>query len=266
MHAEKSSAMLAINVQSIQQIEIISQISLRSKTHIIIQFSAKYIPYFEQLIGLQVILDKYKNNQYLFFHLDHCIDDEIIFKCIDLKFDSVMFDGSSMNIEENIEKAKKIVDIAHGTGVLVEGEVGIISGVEDGFGVNGSTNFDVVEAKCFYSESGVDMLALGIGNAHGIYKNTNIVNIELLGIFQNHVDGNCHLVLHGGTGLTQSQITTAIKYGVVKVNYSTEFKLHYQNVINNLSGRSLHDEIFLFDSLIDVMDPLLSNLLHKMNL
>ena len=263
-HLASSRAMLAVNVQSIQQIEIVSQISSELHTEVIIQFSAKYIYYFEKLIGIDRILDKYKSNHYLYFHLDHCTDKRLIANCINWGFDSVMYDGSAFPINKNISNTKVIVSLANSKGVLVEGEVGIIGGIEDGFGGTGSSIFDLDEALSFYNRSGVDLLALGIGNAHGVYITNERVDVNLLSIFQESLSKKSCLVLHGASGLDDNQIMNAIKYGVVKVNFSTELKLVYQKIITELGSRGLHDEIYLYEKLQERLRPVLKNIIKKM--
>jgi len=263
---EVGEAILAINVQSIQQIEIVAALSIELSKEIIIQFSAKYISYFENLIGINRILDKYQDHEYLYFHLDHCLDETLISHCINWGFDSVMFDGSSLPIHENTRRTKQIVSIAHNKGTLVEGEVGVIGGVEDGHGGHGSSIFNMSDALSFYNEACIDMIALGIGNAHGIYETTESVDINLLSAFQsNFSQNNACLVLHGATGLDDQQIFKAIKNGVVKVNFSTEFKVLYQSVINQLGSKKIHDEIYFYDLLTLSMRPKIINIIRKVS-
>ena len=264
-HLASSRAMLAVNVQSIQQIEIVSVLSSELQTEVIIQFSAKYIDYFEKLIGIERILDKYKSNKYLYFHLDHCTNERLITSCINWGFDSVMYDGSAFSINQNISNTKEIVQLANSKGVLVEGEVGIVGGVEDGFGGGGSSIFNLDDALCFYTESGVDLLALGIGNAHGVYVTNESVDVNLLSVFQERLQIKSCLVLHGATGLDDDQILNAIKFGVVKVNFSTELKLVYQETIEALGDRTLHDEIFLYEKLSEKLRPALTSIIGKMD-
>lgn len=259
------SALLAMNAQSVQQIDIAADLAMETQKEIIIQFSAKYIPYFEKLFGFNCLLDKYRENEYIFFHLDHCQDFKLIKNCVNYGFDSVMFDGSSYSIEENIKRTKEVVIMARENNVLVEGEVGIVGGVEDGIKPGTSSFFNCDEAIDFYLETEVDLLALGIGNAHGVYKETKGVKIELLKEFQSKLDKKALLVLHGATGLPELQVKESIDYGVVKVNYSTEFKLIYQKVINGLTKVRLHDEIAFYNLLKDELNPILQSIIKMLD-
>ena len=263
---ETKSAVLALNVQSIQQIQIVANLSEVLGIEIIIQFSSKYIPYFDQLIGVNRILDQYQSFKYLYFHLDHCDDENLISQCINWKFDSVMFDGSSLPINENISRTSRIATLAHKNNVLVEGGVGVIGGVEDGFIKNGASVFNLKEAILFYENTGIDMLALGIGNSHGVYQSTENVDINLLSVFQNQLnEKKANLVLHGATGLDDKQIFEAIKNGVVKVNFSTEFKILYQSVINELTNNKIHDEIYFFNLLKSKLELAVKNIIKKLD-
>ena len=262
---KSNSALLAMNAQSIQQIDIAADLALKTKKEIIIQFSAKYIPYFEKLFGYEYLLDKYRENKYIFFHLDHCQDFNLIKDCVDYGFDSVMYDGSSYSIEENIKRTREVVQMAREKDVLVEGEVGVVGGVEDDFKAGKSSVFNNVEAVDFYLRTEVDLLALGIGNAHGIYKETSEVKIELLNEFQLKLNKKALLVLHGATGLSEEQVKESIDYGVVKVNYSTEFKLIYQKVIDSLAKEKLHDEITSYNILKEELNPILLKLIKMLD-
>jgi ketose-bisphosphate aldolase len=263
---ETNDAILAINVQSIQQIQIIANLSKELRKEIIIQFSAKYIPYFDELIGIKRIIDRYQNYRYLYFHLDHCVDETLLSECINWGFDSVMFDGSNLSIDENIIKTSHIISLAHKKGVLVEGEVGVVGGVEDGFGNQGGSVFNMADAIFFYGKTKVDMLALGIGNAHGVYKSTDNVNVNLLSIFQSRLNQKkANLVLHGASGLDDQQIFQAIECGVVKVNYSTEFKILYKSVISQLESNKVHDEIYFYNLLKSSLKPAVKNIINKLD-
>ncbi|MCQ2796831.1 MAG: ketose-bisphosphate aldolase, partial [Bacilli bacterium] len=161
-------------------------------------------------------------------HLDHGTY-EGAKKCIELGYTSVMFDGSHYSIEENIEKSKEILALAHAKGISVECEVGGIGGVEDGVASQGELA-DPAECK-MVAALGVDFLACGIGNIHGKYpENWAGLNFERLAEINAAVDGK-PLVLHGGSGIPFEQTDRAIKNGVSKINVNTELQLVYAAAI-----------------------------------
>ena len=140
-------------------------------------------------------------------------------------FSSVMFDGSHYPIDENIEKTKEIVRIAHEKGISVEAEVGAIGGEEDGVVGNGEVA-DPNECAMI-AALGVDFLAAGIGNIHGKYPaNWKGLNFEVLAEVQAKTPG-MPLVLHGGTGIPAEMIQKAISLGVSKINVNTECQLAF---------------------------------------
>ena len=155
-------------------------------------------------------------------HLDHG-SFEGAKACIEAGFTSVMFDGSHYDFEENLEKSKEIIALAHSKGVSVECEVGGIGGTEDGVTSNGELA-DPKECATIAS-LGVDFLAAGIGNIHGKYpENWAGLNFERLDEINNAVNGK-PLVLHGGSGIPFEQVHKAITLGVSKVNVNTELQL-----------------------------------------
>lgn len=155
-------------------------------------------------------------------HLDHG-SYEGAKEAIKAGFTSVMFDGSHFDIKENIEKTKEIVALAHAKSISVEAEVGGIGGEEDGVTSAGELA-DPKECKEI-ADLGVDFLAAGIGNIHGVYpKDWKGLNFERLEEIKNEV-GNIPLVLHGGTGIPEDQVRKAITLGVSKININTECQI-----------------------------------------
>lgn len=136
-----------------------------------------------------------------------------------------MFDGSHYPIEENIEKTKELVKIAHAMGLSLEAEVGSIGGEEDGV-VGMGECADPNECKAI-ADLGIDFLAAGIGNIHGKYPaNWQGLNFEVLENVKKEV-GDMPLVLHGGTGIPADMIKKAISLGVAKINVNTECQLSF---------------------------------------
>jgi len=157
-------------------------------------------------------------------HLDHGTY-EGAFKAMDAGFSSIMFDGSHYGIEENVEKTKEVVRIAHERGISVEAEVGAIGGEEDGV-IGGGEVADPEECKRI-ADLGVDMLAAGIGNIHGVYpENWAGLHFDVLAAIQEKT-GTMPLVLHGGSGIPNEMVRKAITLGVSKVNVNTECQLAF---------------------------------------
>ncbi len=143
--------------------------------------------------------------------------------CIEAGFTSIMFDGSSLPFEENIEKTKELVNLAHDKGLSIEAEVGAIGGTEDGVTADGEVA-DPEECRKIAS-LGVDFLAAGIGNIHGIYpKDWTGLHIDAL-VKISEATGGLPLVLHGGTGIPDDQIKNAIQHGMSKINVNTDCQL-----------------------------------------
>ena len=157
-------------------------------------------------------------------HLDHGTY-EGAQKCIEAGFTSVMFDGSHYGIEENVEKTKEIVAMAHAKGISVEAEVGSIGGEEDG--VTGKGEVADAQECAMIAALGIDFLAAGIGNIHGKYPaNWQGLDFEALEKIMNATEG-MPLVLHGGTGIPAEMIQKSISLGVAKINVNTEFQLSF---------------------------------------
>jgi len=159
-------------------------------------------------------------------HLDHGQTLEAVMKSIGHGFTSVMIDGSSLPLDQNIALAKKITELAHSAGVSVEAELGHVGGDEGGFdGHEGCEDLytKTEEAKEFVDATNVDALAVAIGTVHGIYKGTPKLDLDRLRKIKATV--GIPLVLHGGSGLTDDDFVGAIRAGINKVNLFTEISM-----------------------------------------
>ena len=185
--------------------------------------AGKYMCGFKTVVGMvNGMLEELGITVPVALHLDHGTY-EGTKKCIEAGFSSVMFDGSHYPIEENIAKTKELVELAHSKGISIEAEVGAIGGEEDGV-VGGGEVADPNECKMI-ADLGVDILAAGIGNIHGVYpENWTGLNFDVLAKVQEATNG-IPLVLHGGTGIPDDMIKTAISLGVAKINVNTECHL-----------------------------------------
>ncbi|TYA66012.1 class II fructose-bisphosphate aldolase [Seonamhaeicola marinus] len=158
-----------------------------------------------------------KNNVYL--HLDHSTSVDLCKRAIDAGYDSVMIDGSHVSLEENIAMTKQVVDYAKSAGVVVEAELGKIMG--RGVEVKCDDDFlaSVSEVKQLHDETGVDIIAVGIGTAHGFTPTEPKIHFNRLQEIANAVPAP--LVLHGGTGIPDADIQKSIQMGMSKINIGT---------------------------------------------
>ena len=187
--------------------------------------AGKYMTGFKTVAAMvSAMIDELNITIPVALHLDHGTY-EGCYKCIKAGFSSIMIDGSHYPIEENIEKTKELVKIAHAMGLSLEAEVGSIGGEEDGV-VGMGECADPNECKAI-ADLGIDFLAAGIGNIHGKYPaNWQGLNFEVLENVKKEV-GDMPLVLHGGTGIPADMIKKAISLGVAKINVNTECQLSF---------------------------------------
>lgn len=162
-------------------------------------------------------------------HLDHGLNYDTCVKALELGFSSIMYDCSTDPYEENVRKVKEMADIAHSYGATIEGELGHVGDNEgsaegDSHLEDPSKYFtDPALAKDFVDKTGVDALAIAVGNAHGAYKLPPKLDFERIRTIANTVD--VPLVLHGGSGLTDSDFKKAIQEGISKVNIFTDINI-----------------------------------------
>lgn len=170
-------------------------------------------------------------------HLDHGTDLEIAQKCLEQGYTSIMIDASKNDLEDNIRLTKEIVTIARHKGIAVEGEIGVVPGSGQRR-VNKYTNPD--EAARFVRETGVDALAVSIGNVHGGLQPDEKLNFELLELIHQKV--KIPLVLHGASGTPEDQIKKAITLGVCKINIDTDIRLAFRNSVEEFLKN--HSDIY----------------------
>lgn len=152
-------------------------------------------------------------------HLDHGLTFETVDKALELGFTSVMLDASTLPFEENIARVKAVVEKARKYGATVEAELGLVGGSEDGSCDHGIRCTDPDDAVVYVRETGIDALAVAIGNAHGNYPVAPTLAFDVLEKIHEKVD--IPLVLHGGSGITDKDFQRAISLGIRKVNIAT---------------------------------------------
>ena len=207
--------------------------------------AGKYMGGYTTIVGMvNGMLEELNITVPVALHLDHG-SYEAAKECIAKGFSSVMFDGSKYGIEENIEKTKEIVALAHSKGISVEAEVGAIGGEEDGV-LGGGEIADPNECASI-CELGVDMLAAGIGNIHGVYpENWAGLRLDVLAQIQEKT-GTMPLVLHGGTGIPDEMVKDAISKGVSKINVNTECQIVFTAAVRKYFEENLDQQKKGFD-------------------
>ena len=187
--------------------------------------AGKYMTGYKTVVGMvNGMLEELNITAPVALHLDHG-SYEGAKKRIEAGFSSIMFDGSHLPFEENVEKTKELVAICNEKGMSIEAEVGSIGGEEDGV-VGMGECADPKECKAI-ADLGVTMLAAGIGNIHGKYPaNWAGLQFDVLDDIQK-LTGEMPLVLHGGTGIPEDMIKKAISLGVSKINVNTECQLSF---------------------------------------
>ena len=214
------------NINNLEWTKAILQTAQELNSPVILGVSegaGKYMCGYKTIVGMvEGMIEELNITVPVALHLDHGSYEHAL-KTIEAGFSSVMFDGSHYDIEENIEKTKAVIELAHSKGISVEAEVGAIGGEEDGV-IGGGEVADPAECKKI-ADLGVDMLAAGIGNIHGKYpENWAGLNFDVLAQIQ-ELTGEMPLVLHGGTGIPDDMIKKAISLGVSKINVNTECQL-----------------------------------------
>ncbi|ASG79537.1 MULTISPECIES: class II fructose-1,6-bisphosphate aldolase [Lactiplantibacillus] len=219
----------AFNTNNLEWTRCILKGAQDTNTPVIIQVSmgaAKYMGGYKLVMDL--VADEMESMNItvpVVMHLDHG-NYEAAKECIEVGYSSVMFDGHDLPFAENLEKTKEIVKLAHAKGISVEAEVGSIGGEEDGIIGEGELA-DVEEAKTL-ADTGIDILAAGIGNIHGKYpENWTGLHFDRLQEISEAV--KMPLVLHGGSGIPKDQIVKAVELGISKVNVNTENQVAFAN-------------------------------------
>ena len=158
-------------------------------------------------------------------HLDHCKDIVLAKQCVDAGWDSIMIDASDKPLKENINITLEVKRYAERQNVCVEGELGVIKGVEDYISSDTEKLANYEESIVYLNSTGIDAFAPAIGTAHGLYKTKAVLNFDLVKKLSETTE--CPVVIHGGTGLSEEDFQHLIKNGGTKVNISTALKHAY---------------------------------------
>ncbi len=231
-------AILAANFYNLETLNAIISGAKAENASIILQLSESSINY----IGLDLAAQMAKTALKVsgvegWLHLDHGGSLDLVQRCLDAGFDSVMIDASEMSMEENIRISKEAVRRAERYGASVEAELGYIAKLNQAQDNSGFTQPE--DAVRFTEQTGVNALAVSIGSAHGFYKHEPKLDLELLSRIKAAVD--TPLVLHGGSGIPDETLVNAIRNGISKINLATETK--------NAFMRQLKEELMNTDEI-----------------
>ena len=217
----------AINVFNDLTLENVLAGAVEASAPVIVQTSVKTV----KSIGARVLFNMWTSMTEgievpVTLHLDHCPERAVITECLQLGWNSVLFDASELPVEENLRQTIEVVAEARRFNAHVEGEIEAITGVEDGVGSDSTAARQTLEVSLdFIRRTGVDVFAPSIGNAHGVYARepeldfdrvSDIVSAEPIPI-----------ALHGGSGMSDAQFADLISRGCAKVNISTALKVQY---------------------------------------
>ena len=172
-----------------------------------------------EFVGPMMVSAAQKAKVDIAVHLDHGLTMETVKAALNMGFTSVMLDASTSPFEENISKTQEVVQLAKTFGATVEAELGLVGGSEDGSSDHGINCTNPYDAKTFVEQTGIDALAIAIGNAHGNYPVAPRLQFGVLKAIKEAV--NIPLVLHGGSGITDEDFQKAISLGIKKVNIAT---------------------------------------------
>lgn len=219
-------AVPAYNFNNMEQLQAIITACVRSRSPVILQVSKGAREYANSTLlrwmgkgAIEMMKEMKEGPVPVALHLDHGDSYELCKSCIDSGFSSVMIDGSSLPYEKNIEVTKKVVEYAHKYDVTVEGELGVLAGIEDEVQAEHSHYTDPAQVEDFVKKTGVDSLAISIGTSHGAYKfkvkpgePVPPLRFDILEEVEKRIPG-FPIVLHGASSVLQDYIAMINQYG-----------------------------------------------------
>ncbi len=227
----------AFNVNNMEIVQAIIDAANEERSPVILQASQGALRYagIEYVSALARVAAE-KADVPVALNLDHGTSFEQVVQCIRHGFSAVMIDGSKLPYAENAALVRRVVEVAHAAGVSVEAELGRIGGTEDDIRVadREALMTDPDEAKRFVAETGVDLLAVAIGTAHGVYHGEPKLDFTRLDAIDGLVD--IPLVLHGASGVPDEAIRRAVSSGVDKINIDTELRLAFAGALRRVLG------------------------------
>lgn len=226
------------NTTDTDMLQAVIEAAEEMRSPVIIGTAEVLLPYGElQLIAPSILARAKAASVPVVMHYDHGLTFDRCIEALKLGFSSVMFDGSVHEYSENIAQTREIVKIAHSFGASVEGEIGHVGNADADDGDDSALYTTPKQALDYIADTGVDALAIAIGTAHGAYKKKPKLDFERLREIRSATD--VPLVLHGGSGLTDLDFTTAIKYGIAKMNIFTDLCLAGERAMKKCSEEGI---------------------------
>lgn len=220
---QKGYAVGAFNIIDLTFLEAIIIAARRTASPVVLNIAEVHFPFVKMEHIVPVVREMVKRERFdVVLNLDHGLTIDAIERAMANNFTSIMFDGSKLEFEENIRQTREVVKMCHAWNISVEAELGAVGGAEGG-GLVGDADpakyTDVEQARLFVERTGVDALAVAIGNSHGRYKGKPDLDFDRLRAIKD-VTG-IPLVLHGGSGISANDFRKAISLGISKINFYT---------------------------------------------
>lgn len=233
----ESYAVGAFNIFGLEFLPVILQAAEQERAPVLLQINPVHYPWLDLPAYLQYVKEQIARVSVpVGLNLDHGTSLEVILQGIQAGFPSVMYDGSKLAFAENLNRTREVVQLCKPCGLTVEAELGTLN--DEGLNLT-EANQDLLftdpnAAARFVEESGVDALAVSIGNAHGLYRGTPQLDFERL----KEIAGatSVPLVLHGGSGIPDDDFRTAISLGICKINIYTEMSVAASDRVRELVG------------------------------
>jgi fructose-bisphosphate aldolase class II/tagatose 1,6-diphosphate aldolase GatY/KbaY len=229
--SKEGNAVLATNFYNFETLCGVLLAAKQKRRSLILQLSESSLQY----MGLEMAANMARTALKSFgvegwLHLDHGSSKEVAHRCLDAGFDSVMIDASEKSFEENVRITSEVVKLASRYNANVEAELGYVAKLGQVQAINQYTQPE--EAKRFAEATGIHALAIAIGSAHGFYKETPRLQLDLLSAI--HAATPVALVLHGSSGIPDDQLRSAIQRGIAKVNLATEIKNIFMKTLQQI--------------------------------
>lgn len=232
-------ALGAFNVENLETTLGVIRAAVEQKSPVIVQVSETSIKYagLKPITNIVEIIARDEAGDIpVALHLDHGKSFRSVAECIRVGFSSIMIDASDVPFDENIILTKQAVEYAHKKDVIVQGELGVVKGLEEiSHEERRKTMTDPDEAEDFVKKTGIDTLAVAVGNIHGIAKlRSEYPALDLIRLEDIHKKiPNVPLVLHGASGLAEDQIKKGIEHGVRIINIDTDLRLAFTNALRD---------------------------------